>query len=127
MGTLIVVGVIAVIMIVGIVYTFHHFKGQGGCCGGASDEKQPDKQLENEVVGKRVVHIDGMHCQNCSNTVERYLNRVKGAAATVDLDKKTATVLLDRDVRDSELIMAVELAGFKVTGVEYAEVQHEAV
>lgn len=36
MENYIIIGVIAVIVVIGIIYTVNHFKGEGGCSGGGS-------------------------------------------------------------------------------------------
>jgi copper chaperone CopZ len=59
-----------------------------------------------------------MHCENCKNRVERAINRIDGAAAKVDLKRKTAVVSLDRDVSDEEIRKAVEELDYKVVMIE---------
>lgn len=89
---------------------------RNGCCGG-SVPKAPAKKLDGPQVGEKIVAIEGMHCENCKNSVERQINRIEGAAARVDLRKKIAVVSMSRQVSDEELIQAVERADFKVTGI----------
>ena len=59
-----------------------------------------------------------MHCDNCKNSVERQINKIDGASATVNLRKKIAVVEYDRELDDEDLRKAVERLDFKVTGIE---------
>ena len=64
---------------------------------------------------KKVV-IDGMMCTHCSGRVEKALNAVPGASASVDLESKTATV--SGDVTDEAIINAVTEAGYTVLEIK---------
>ena len=63
---------------------------------------------------KKVV-IEGMMCQHCRAHVDKALNAIPGASATVDLDSKTAVVA--GDVSDEAIRAAVEEAGYKVISI----------
>lgn len=69
---------------------------------------------EQNVMEKKVV-IEGMMCQHCRAHVDKALNAIPGAAATVDLDSKTATV--SGDVSDEAIRAAVEEAGYQVVSI----------
>ena len=43
MENCIIIGIIAVIVVIGIIYTVKHFKGEGGCCGGGSYKPKKKK------------------------------------------------------------------------------------
>ncbi|KZM36502.1 heavy metal translocating P-type ATPase [Oerskovia enterophila] len=62
--------------------------------------------------------IEGMTCASCVARVEKRLNRVDGAQATVNLPLESAHVVLPDGVTDAELVAAVEKAGYqaRVTG-----------
>jgi P-type Cu+ transporter len=62
--------------------------------------------------------IEGMTCASCVARVEKRLNRVDGANATVNLPLESAHVVLPEGVTDAELVAAVEKAGYqaRVTG-----------
>ena len=95
-----------------------HSRGEGGCCGGGGEPKERRKKLQEPVVAEKVLHIEGMRCENCKNRVERLLNQLDGAAAEVDLKKNIAVVSMSREIGDAELKAAVESGGCKGTGIE---------
>lgn len=119
MGNIIVIAVIVIIAFFAVRSSMKHFKGEGGCCGGGgSDQKVEKKVLTGQKLGEKIIHIDGMHCDNCKNSVERQINKIDGASATVNLRKKIAVVEYDRELDDEDLRKAVERLDFKVTGIE---------
>ena len=66
------------------------------------------------VMEKKVV-IEGMMCQHCRAHVDKALNAIPGASATVDLESKTAVV--SGDVADEAIRAAVEEAGYQVVSI----------
>lgn len=121
-GTIVIAAVLVLVVFLAIFSGRRHFKGQGGCCGGGDAEKPEKKRLESPVVAKKIITINGMHCNHCKNSVTEHINRIDGAAANVNLKKKTATVLMSRDVSNQELQTAVENAGFTVVEIETEDV-----
>ncbi len=115
MGDIIIIAVVAV----GLFFAARSMRKRvkSGCCGG-SVPKAPRKTLDGEKIGEKIITIEGMHCENCKNSVERQINRIDGAAAKVDLKKNIAVVSLSRAVEDAELARAVEQAGFQVVKIE---------
>jgi copper chaperone CopZ len=116
-GTVIVILILLLIAFFAVRSSLTHFRGEGGCCGGGSVPKQA-KKLDGKKIAEKLVHIEGMHCENCKNTVEKKLNEIDGAAAKVSLKKKQAVVAMSRMISDEELKAAVEEADFQVTGIE---------
>ena len=55
--------------------------------------------------------MEGLHCKNCKNSVEKAINNIEGAAAKVNLKEQTAEVVLENDVADEVLRAAVEISG----------------
>ena len=55
-------------------------------------------------------------CQNCRAHVDKALNGIPGASATVDLESKTAVVT--GDVADEAIRAAVEEAGYQVVSIQ---------
>lgn len=120
MADAIVVLVVVVVVIFAAKSAIKHFRGEGACCGDGSSKVSgaPDKVLEGPVIGRKTLHISGMHCQNCVNSVTKALNQIQGVSASVNLDKKAAVVSYDREVNESEMINAVRKAGFTVDFVD---------
>jgi copper chaperone CopZ len=118
-ATYVIIAVIAVIVFFAIRSTAKHMKGQGGCCGGGEEisAAEDTKVLENPMIGQKVVHIEGMHCENCKNSVERSVNRLDGAACRVDLKHNLAEVSYDRPLDENALRFAIERLDFQVTGI----------
>lgn len=117
-GTLIVLLIVIVIAAFAIRNSIGHFKGEGGCCGGGETVLPDHKELAGPKIGEKTVHIEGMHCENCKNRVERAINRIDGAVGKVNLKKKTAVVSLERAVSDEEIRKAVEVLDYKVVRIE---------
>ena len=58
--------------------------------------------------------IDGMKCMHCKASVEKALKGVAGVTeAEVDLEAKTARIVLVADVADDVLMAAVKEKGFE--------------
>lgn len=112
----IIVGIILLgIVALAVRGSVKHFRGEGGCCGGSSAPAAvPEKRLTGKVVQTYTLTIDGMHCQNCANNIERAINRLDGAAAKVSLRKREAQVRCDRETDIARLIAAVEEKGYKI-------------
>ena len=67
---------------------------------------------------KKIVVVEGMHCQHCQSAVQKALAAVEGVTeAKVDLEKKTATVSMNTEVSDEALMKAVSDAGFDPVSV----------
>lgn len=120
MTDLVILIIIAVLLFFAVRGSISHAKGEcGGCCGTCA--RPVKKKLEGKKIAEKTVAVEGMHCENCRNTVERAINRIDGAAAKVNLKKNTAAVSMSRMVSDEELTEAVERAGYKVTKITCKE------
>lgn len=65
------------------------------------------------TMEKKMV-IEGMKCMHCKASVEKALQAVPGVtAAEVDLEAKTAKIVLAEDVADDVLKEAVKAKGFE--------------
>ncbi len=117
MATAIILIILAVIVFFAIRSSRKHVSGEGGCCGGGGGTVAEDKKLDGKVLGSKTVKIEGMHCDNCKNRVEREINRIDGAAAKVNLKKKQAVVSYDREISDEDIRTAVEIAGYEVKSI----------
>lgn len=116
MTDFIIAAILAVLIVVGIIYTRKHFKHQSGCCGGGGNYVSK-KKLKN-VVAKKTLVIEGMTCENCKARVERYLNDMVGVSATVNLKRKEAVVSMDRHIDDEQFKAAIEKAGYQLTEIK---------
>ncbi|MDE7477777.1 MAG: heavy-metal-associated domain-containing protein, partial [Lachnospiraceae bacterium] len=98
MGNVIIIGILAVLVFFAVKGTIKHSKGEGGCCGGGCTTTVEYKELDGAVVKKKVINIEGMHCENCKNSIERSINKIEGAVGSVNLKKKQCLVLMDREI-----------------------------
>ena len=70
-------------------------------------------QQKGTIEMKKVLVVDGMMCAHCQMHVQKALEGVDGVQkAVVDLEKKTATVSLTKEVSDQALMDAVKEAGY---------------
>ena len=66
----------------------------------------------------KTIDIEGMSCNHCKMHVEKALSTVPGVKAVkVDLAKNNAVVSTDETVSNEQLTMAVNEAGYEVTGI----------
>ncbi len=105
-----IITIIVLILIISIAISgcIKHFKGEGGCCGGSSVVKEPDKKLDKPVIGKKTFYVEGMHCENCRNRVKRTINSIDGASCKVNLKKGRVDIEFDREIEDDVFIKAIE-------------------
>lgn len=105
-----IVAIVILVLIVALAARgcIKHFKGEGGCCGGSSIVKEPDKKLNNPVIGKRTFIVEGMHCENCRNRIKRTINSIDGASCKVNLKKGRVDIEFDREIDDNVFIKAIE-------------------
>lgn len=123
MGTGIILIILVIVIILAIRSGSGHFKGEGGCCGGGSDEVHAvEKKLSGEKIGEVILSVEGMRCDNCKNRVANALNAIDGVVADVDLKQKTVDISLERPVSDGKLRSAVENLGYQVTHIEHKEI-----
>ena len=63
---------------------------------------------------EKKILIEGMKCMHCRASVEKALKGVAGVTdAEVDLETKTARIILERPVADAALMDAVRAKGFE--------------
>ena len=116
-GNWIAIVIIVIILIPAIRTTVKHMKGEGACCGGPK-EKVPKKKMDGPKLRELTVHIEGMHCQNCKNRIEKHVNELDGVICKVKLNKKIAVVSLYKDVDESLIKDTIEKLDFTVVGME---------
>lgn len=116
-GNIIVIAVLVLLVLVAVLSSRKHMKGAGGCCGGGSGTIAQKKELEEPQIGEKIIRIDGMHCENCKNSIERAINRIDGAACKVNLKKKIAVVAYSKEPDEEELRSAIERLDFTVVNI----------
>lgn len=67
---------------------------------------------------KKLITIEGMHCEHCQGRVEKALNAMEGVEAKVNLKNKQATVALSRDIPDEEFAKVIEEAGYQMVSIK---------
>ncbi len=63
---------------------------------------------------KKIIEINGMHCEKCKARVENALNGIEGVKAKVNLAKKNAVVEIKDGVSDEKIKNTVTELGFEV-------------
>ena len=120
MQNLLIIVILLVILIPAALTAVKHMKGEGSCCGGPK-EKVPRKKLDAPKLGAYQVAIEGMHCQNCKNRIEKHLNELDGVVSKVNLEKKTALVTYCRPVEPETIRKVIEDLDFTVVDLKKAE------
>lgn len=60
-----------------------------------------------------ILNVTGMKCEGCARNVESALKEVSGVRrAEVTLEEESARLVLDDQVRERDLVEAVERAGY---------------
>lgn len=78
------------------------------------DSYENKKEEKGEKKMQKVLTIEGMMCGHCQASVEKALSAVEGVAkCTVNLEAKTATVELDKEVDSDVLMNTVKEAGYE--------------
>ncbi len=67
---------------------------------------------------EKIVFIEGMKCEGCSNRVKNLLEKIDGVKAEVSHEDKTAKLVMAAPVDDETIKNTVEKAGFTVTGMQ---------
>jgi len=80
--------------------------------------EQTEEQIKEDITMKKTLEVEGMMCAHCQAHVQKALEAVDGvASASVDLETKTATVTLKKEVPDEALTEAVTAAGYTPVGI----------
>lgn len=117
LGTAIVLIILA-IMVFFAIRNLKNTKCDGNCasCGsGCSTGK--NKNIDNAVAGKKVVSIEGMHCEHCKTSIEKAINALGGTACIVHLDEGNAEIFMSREISDDTIKKSIEELGFTVTNI----------
>lgn len=57
----------------------------------------------NPITGKKVIKIEGMHCDHCKQKVTSALNNLEGISADADLKNNCAIISYNYEI-DEEII-----------------------
>lgn len=117
MGNVIIIGILVIIVVIAVVNSVRHFKGESGCCGGGGGSIREYKELGAPKIGEKTLQIEGMHCENCQNRIEHAINKIDGAVCKVDLKKKTAKVSYSKEIDDELLKNTVSRLGYEVKSI----------
>lgn len=120
MGTAVILVVLVIVVIFAVKSGIQHGKGEGCCCGGGGSIKEDKKVLTGDIIATKIVTIDGMHCENCKNSIEHQINRIDGASCEVNLKKKIATIQMDKPVDNETIRRTIERLDFKVVDIKNA-------
>lgn len=112
----IVIVVLILVLFAALQQVKKRLKG-GSCCSSGSSTIRDKKTLTELMIGKKILTVEGMHCENCEIRVENALNRLDGVLCKVNLKKKTATVSYSAEVSDEILKETVEKLGYQVTAI----------
>lgn len=115
MTNTIIITIILLVVVLALLHLRNHFRG--GCCGSGNKTIRTVKTLTEPIIGKKILTVPGIHCENCQARVENAVNRIDGVACRVNLRRRTATVAYTRPVDDGLLIAAVERLGYQVTQI----------
>ncbi len=64
---------------------------------------------------KKIIKVEGMHCNHCKMRVEKALKGLKGvSSAIVNLEAKTAEIESDSEIDNATIATAIDDAGFSV-------------
>lgn len=118
MENFIIIGILLVIVAVALTKIMK--RPTGGCCGSGSNTIRDKKTLSGLKLGQKVLHIEGMKCENCEIRVSNALNRLDNVACTVSWKKKTAVVSYSAEISEELLKTTVKKLGYKVTRIETA-------
>ncbi|MBR1740723.1 MAG: heavy-metal-associated domain-containing protein [Lachnospiraceae bacterium] len=118
LSTTIMVLILLIIIALAVRSSLKHLKGEGGCCGGGGELKAEKKKLEGKQVMRLQLTIEGMHCENCKNRIERAINDMDGAVAKVNLKKNSAVISMDREIAQEEFVKRIEDLDFQVKDVK---------
>lgn len=68
---------------------------------------------------KKIVTIEGMHCDHCAGKVEDSLQQIDGVKkAKVNLKKKQANLVLEYEVDNEVITSSIKKAGFEVIEIK---------
>ena len=117
-SNLIVIILLVAIILLAAKSSIAHFKGQGACCGGGGTTKKIRPQKLDTVVDKKVIRIEGMVCDRCSERIHNALNSIQGINAKVERKKGRAIVKLGCEMDEEKLRNVITDLGYRVLDIQ---------
>jgi cation transport ATPase len=78
-------------------------------------QRKNNKDKKEIINMKKTLKIEGMMCQHCVAHVKKALETVEGVSdVQVDLKKKTATLVLEKEITNQTFIDVIDQAGYSV-------------
>lgn len=112
---IIILILVVCLLIFAVKGTIKHFKGESSCCTGSSKTViNPQKKLENPVIGTETIKISGMHCKNCEKSIQIELNKIDGLVSHADYEEGFVKISYDREIDKEEIYKAIRKAGFEI-------------
>lgn len=78
-----------------------------------TEPTQPTELAPEPVLAEVDLAVSGMTCASCVARVEKRINKIPGAVATVNLPLESAHVILTSPVANDQIIAAIERAGYE--------------
>lgn len=76
------------------------------------------KVKEKFNMNAKTIQIEGMQCNHCKMTVEKALSTIEGIIdVTVNLENRTATIQMAKEIEDNMIKNVIEEAGFEVKSI----------
>lgn len=113
----IIIVIIIVLLWFALKKSIKHFKGEETCCNTKGDIISK-KELGNPVIGKKVIKIEGMHCNHCKQKVTSALNNLEGVSTDVDLKNNCAVISYDREIDEEIIKNTLKNAGYSVVSIK---------
>ena len=71
------------------------------------------------ALARKIITIEGMHCNHCKMAVEKVLKKLEGVQfAEVDLEKKIAIVEYEGNLENEMIKEVITEEGFEVINIE---------
>lgn len=108
-------GVLVLIMVLAIASMVKKKKSGASCCGSGTYVAKSRKL--KSIACKKTYQVEDMHCQNCVNRIMEAVQDLGGTSAVVDMKKGMLTVSMEKEIKDSIIIAAVEKRGYGIKRV----------
>ena len=81
----------------------------------SSDTSSTDNNAKEDSTMTKELNVEGMMCDHCKKHVTNALSKMEGVSEVqVDLEAKTATVTMDREISMEEFSKVIEDAGYEL-------------